>query len=102
MILPDQNIVLVHRNVLLISVAETSRFSSCHLSGCDVRSVVVSRRRADIGERPPICHPTTILRSLATQIRPNPPKDGAESRSDEGLPMKIKRMTKWSIERDPC
>ncbi len=34
------------------------------------------RPEADIGDRLPICHPATILRSLATPIKPNPPKDG--------------------------
>jgi len=33
------------------------------------------RPTADIGDGAPICHPATILRSLATPIKPNPPKD---------------------------
>ena len=37
MILSDHNVFLAYRNVLLISVAEISTFSSGHLSGCDVR-----------------------------------------------------------------
>ena len=34
------------------------------------------RPKADIGGRLPICHPASILRPLATPIRPNPPKGG--------------------------
>ncbi len=34
------------------------------------------RPKADIGDPLPIRHAATILRSLATPIKPNPPKDG--------------------------
>jgi len=34
--------------------------------------------KGDIGDWLVICHPATILRSVATPIKPNPPNDGYE------------------------
>ena len=65
MILSDHNVVLVYRNVLLISVAETSTFSSCHLSGCDVC----------FGSKAVVHQPIRSMSGFGGKADPQPPRN---------------------------